>query len=207
MSLRIGILADGHGRIDALADGIETLKGRKVDRLIHLGDIIDALRPETIDECARLLIENSIDGVLGNHEYSFVTHHLKRYPERFSESGMEYLRALPYVLEIPEISEACFTHFSPEGGVHGLYAATDEAGYRATLLGSSRRILVNGHSHDPRAFRRLDGVFESFEFDLSAPFKLRPDARYILTCGALEDGWCAIFDADARSFEIVSLER
>lgn len=201
--MRIGILADSHGRVDALVKGIEALRGRKVDKLLHLGDMTDTLRPETVDESIGALIENDIDGVLGNHEYSFVTHHFKRYPERFSESAMEYMRSLPYMLEI---SGVCFTHFSPEGGVHGLYAPTDEASYKTTLLDSRWPTLINGHSHDPRIYCRLDGAFENVKFDADAPFKLRPGARYILTCGALEDRWCAVFDVDGRVFEVVSLD-
>ena len=201
--MRLGILTDSHGRAEALREGIQALRARGVDRLIHLGDVADTLRPETLDECVGILIENDINGVLGNHEYSFVTHFFKRYPERFSEAAMEYLRALPYVIETPQ---ACFTHFSPEGGVHGLYSHTDEASYKAILLNSEWPVLINGHSHEPRIYRQLDGAIENVGFSIDAPFALRADARYVFTCGALEDRWCAVFDVDGRVFEIVRLE-
>ena len=198
-------MADSHGRVDALADGIGILRDRRVGVLAHLGDVTDTQRLETVNDCARLLIENSIEGVLGNHEYSLVTHHFKRYPERFSESAMRYLRSLPFAIEPREAPGVCFTHFSPEGGAHGLYAATDDSGYKATLLASRWPILINGHSHDPRIYRRKDGTMENVIFDANTAVKLQRDARYILTCGALEDGWCAVFDTDAYSFEVVTL--
>jgi len=201
-ALLIGILADSHGRPDALRAGIEALRDRKADRLIHLGDVVDTLRLETVDECVRMLIENRIDGVLGNHEYSLVTHHFKRYTERFSKTTMNYVRSLPYLLEI---SDVCFTHFSPEGGVHGLYAATDEYSYEAILQNTAWPVLINGHSHEPHIYRRLDGAVESVEFDMGRPFMLMRGARYILTCGALEDLRCALFDLEARSFEVISV--
>lgn len=202
LGLLIGILADSHGRVEALGSGIEALRSRDADRLIHLGDVTDTLRPETVDECVRLLIESRVDGVLGNHEYSLVTHHFKRYPERFSEAAMSYVRSLPYVLEI---SGVCFTHFSPEGGVHGLYAHTDEKNYEAIIRNSLWPVLINGHSHEPRIFRRLDGMVGSVRFAMDRPFELARGARYILTCGALEDRRCALFDTEARTFEVVSV--
>jgi predicted phosphodiesterase len=205
--LRIGILADSHGRVDILESGIETLSARKVDRLIHLGDMMDTLRPETVDTCVKILIENNIEGVLGNHEYSYATHHFKRYPEKFSESAMEYVSSFPYLIEIADV---CFTHFSPEGGVHGLYAHTDEESYRTAIMNSRWAVLINGHSHDPRIYCRRDGKPddkpEVVEFESGVPFRLRDDAQYILTCGALEDDWCAIYDFEKRAFEIISLK-
>ena len=203
--MRIGILADSHGRVNALIDGVRALKDRKVDKLAHLGDVTDTHRPETVDDCALALIENDIEGVLGNHEYSFVTHHFKRYPERFSESAMRYLRSLPFAIEPLETPGICLTHFSPEGGVHGLYAATDDSGYKATLLASRWPILINGHSHDPRIYCRRDETMANVDFEANTAVTLRGDAQYILTCGALEDGYSAIFDTDAYSFEIVML--
>jgi len=200
--LLIGILADSHGQVQALRGGIETLRGRNVDRLTHLGDVIDTLRPETVDECVRLLIENGVDGVLGNHEYSLLTHHFKRYPEKFSEASINYMRSLPYVLEI---SDVCFTHFSPKGGVHGVYAHTDEKSYEETLRCSSWAALINGHSHEPRIYSRMDGSVKSVKFAMDRPYELARGARYILTCGALVDGYCALFDLDARVFEVVSV--
>ena len=205
--MRIGILADSHGRVDVLASGIEILSARKIDRLIHLGDMTDTLRPETVDTCINILIENNIDGVLGNHEYSYVTHHFKRYPEKFSGFAMQYMRSLPYLIEIADV---CLTHFSPEGGVHGLYAHTDEESYRTAILRSRWPVLINGHSHDPRIYCRHDGKPndnpENVEFEVGVPFRLHDDARYILTCGALEDDWCAIYDIGERAFEIISLK-
>jgi hypothetical protein len=48
---------------------------------------------------------------------------------------------------------------------------------------------------------------ENVAFDADTAVRLQGDAQYILTCGALEDGWCAVFDTDAYSFEVVTLEK
>ncbi|MBI4829974.1 MAG: metallophosphoesterase family protein [Candidatus Lindowbacteria bacterium] len=118
----IGILADAHGNAVRLRRGIETLRSRGAETLIHLGDMADTLRLETVDECVETLIQCEIAGVMGNHEYSLVMHHFKRYPARFSEAAQNYVRSLPQRLELFDI---CFTHFSPFGGVNGLFAPTD----------------------------------------------------------------------------------
>jgi predicted phosphodiesterase len=198
----LGILADSHGLSDKLRKGVETLKMRGADKILHLGDTADTLRPETVDECVSLLIENEIPGVMGNHEYSLVMHHFKRYPENFSERTKRYVRSLPRHLVIEEI---CFTHFSPVGGVYGLFAATDDDNYRDTIQRSPWPVIINGHSHDPRIYQQGNGTFETINHEIQAPFKLDKSCRYILTCGALEDSYCALFDFAERSFEIIFL--
>ena len=198
----VGILADSHGNVARLRRGIEALREREVGTLVHLGDVADTLRLETVDECVGLLIRYNIAGVMGNHEYSLVMHHFKRYPDKFSEATKEYVRSLPQRLELFGV---CFTHSSYGDGVYGLFAATDERSYETALRNSSWTMLVNGHSHDPRIYRRLDGVIENVRFDVGKPFQLEDDARYILTCGALEDWYCALLDLEARTFEVISL--
>jgi predicted phosphodiesterase len=200
----IGILADSHGHVNRLRKGIQTLKRRGAELLLHLGDVTDTLRLETVDECIDMLILDDVTGVMGNHEYSLATHHFKRYPSKFSESAKDYIKSLPYRLEIANM---CFTHFSPFGGVHGLYAPTDAESYEATLLNSTWPVLVNGHSHDPRIYHQLDDKIESVRFEIDKPFRLGQTARYILTCGALEDWYCAFLDSETRCFEVVTVER
>lgn len=198
----IGILADCHGHPDKLHNGIEALKEKQAEMLIHLGDVTDTLRLETVDECVQILLEHDINGVLGNHEYSLVAHHFKRYPDRFSEATKEYISSLPYRVEMLDM---CFTHFSPDGGVHGLYAPTNEDSYEAILLNSRWPILINGHSHEPRIYRRFDGLIKNITFVTGRPFQLEKTACYILTCGALEDQYCALFDSTAHSFKVMRL--
>jgi predicted phosphodiesterase len=199
----LGIVADSHGLPDKLREGIDVLRNRGAEEILHLGDVADTLRPETVDECIRLLIENRIRGVMGNHEYSLVMHHFKRYPEKFSREAMHYVYSLPWLIEIEGI---CFTHFSPVGGVHGIFAPTDDLSYEHTITNSEWPIIVNGHSHDPRIYRQLDGVIENVKFKLHIPHRLDPVSRYILTCGALEDSYCALLDLPQRHFEIISLK-
>jgi predicted phosphodiesterase len=198
----IGILADSHGLAERIRQGIAALERRGAECLIHLGDVTDTLRLDSVDECVGILIENDIRGVMGNHEYSLVTHHFKRYPDRFADSTRRYVCSLPMRFELADV---CFTHFSPEGGVHGLYAPTDDAGYETALRSSTWPILINGHSHDPRICRRLNGRIENVSLDMTAPYRLTSGARYILTCGALEDGYCALFDTENRWFEVIAL--
>lgn len=200
----VGILADSHGDAAMLREGIKALKRRDARMLVHLGDVADTLKLESVDECVDLLIRNEISGVMGNHEYSLVMHHFKRYPDKFSETTKNYIRSLPQRLEMFGV---CFTHFSPDGGAYGLFAPTDDKNYEGTLRNSTWPVLVNGHSHEPRIYRQLDGTVRSVEFEVGVPFELEDGARYVLTCGALEDRYCALFDSEARSFEVILLRR
>ncbi len=200
----IGILADSHGGVAQLREGIRELRRRNADMLIHLGDMTDTLKPETTNECAEILVRNKVGGVLGNHEYSLVMHHFKRYPERFSESTRKYVSSLPRTIEIQDV---CFTHFSPDGGVYGLFASTDEDSYAETLRNSRWRILINGHSHDPRIYCQSNGIIKNVALRVGRPFRLAEGDRYILTCGALEDWYCALFALEPEIFEVVRITR
>ncbi len=196
----LGILADFHGLPNKLREAIKVLSGQGVEKIIHLGDAVDTLRPETVDECISLLDENAIAGVMGNHEYSLVRHHFKRYPERFSEQSKAYVVSLPEVLVLDGI---CFTHFSPFGGVHGLFSPTDDANYEKIIQLSTWPAIINGHSHDPRIYRRMNGVTEGMRCVPGSQYRLEDGCRYILTCGALEDSYCATFDFVEREFQVV----
>lgn len=196
------MLADSHGDAARLREGIRTLRERGAETLVHLGDVADTLRLETVDECVELLVRNNIAGVMGNHEYSLVMHHFKRYPDRFLESTKAHVRSLPRRLVLFDV---CFTHFSHTDDVYGLFAPTDDRNYRAILLDSEWPVLVNGHSHEPRIYRRLDGVIRNVAVDMGKPFPLEDGANYVLTCGALDDGYCALLDLTTRTFEVISL--
>jgi len=198
----IGILSDSHGDVVLLNEGIEALRGRNADVLIHLGDMIDTLRLETVDECVELLVRHQISGVMGNHEYSLIAHHFKRYPRRFSEISKRYISSLPRRLELYGV---CFTHFSPDGSVSGLFAATDEESYEETIRSAGWPVVINGHSHDPRIYCQMNGIARNMEFTVNRPFHLEATARYILTCGALADSYCALFESDARWFEVIAV--
>lgn len=198
----LGILADSHGCLAKLTSAIETLRAHGASLLTHLGDMVDTLRPETVDDCVQVLINNGVVGVMGNHEYSFVMHHFKRYPERFSETSKQYVSALPQRLEM---FDACLTHFSHADGIYGMFAHTDDNSYREILRASRWPVLINGHSHEPRIYHGLDGVCKNVPFDLASPFQLDEGGRYVLTCGAVEDSYCAIYDSGSRHFRVLSL--
>jgi len=202
MPVLVGLLADSHGSVARLSGGIRALRERGAETLVHLGDVADTLRLETVDECIELLLRNNITGVMGNHEYSLVMHHFKRYPDKFLEATKEYVRSLPRRLVLFDV---CFTHFSHGDGVYGLFAPTGDKNYEAILRNSEWPVLVNGHSHEPRIYRRLDGVVKNLTFDVGKPFHLEDGASYVLTCGALDDWYCALLDLRARTFEVISL--
>jgi len=200
----MGVVADCHGLPHKLRKAIDLLRLRGAQRIFHLGDVVDTLRPETVDECVSLLLEYDISGVMGNHEYSFIRHHFKRYTERFSKQSQAYVSSLP---EFVVIEDVCLTHFSPVGGVYGLFAHTDDASYEKTIRESRWPVIINGHSHDPRIYRQTDGLVESLNCPSGTDFLLDPNSRYILTCGALEDSYCALYDFSERRFQVILISR
>ena len=65
-------MADSHGSPEAIKAGIIFLKNRNCHLIYHLGDICDSHRPETANECVRLLKENEILAIKGNNDYAIL---------------------------------------------------------------------------------------------------------------------------------------
>ncbi|GAB6183461.1 metallophosphoesterase family protein [Thermodesulfovibrio hydrogeniphilus] len=64
--MKIGILGDIHGNIEALKRAYEEAISRKVEKIYHLGDI-GGYAP-FVNEVVDFIIENKIEGVQGNYD-------------------------------------------------------------------------------------------------------------------------------------------
>ena len=166
--MKIAIISDIHGNLEALKTTIKDIEKRKVDKIICLGDIVaKGAHPK---ECIEI-IENKCDIILrGNCDRHFSTEHknLEEMPEIerqrviwnqsiLSKSEKEYLYNLPFCYE-----------FYMSGSLVRLFHATPEVDNKAivnedkietklkmfypserTISQNVADIVIYGHIHHP----------------------------------------------------------
>lgn len=131
--MKIAIISDIHGNLEALKATLKDIEKRKVDKIICLGDIIaKGVHPK---ECIELVIKKCEIVLQGNCDLYFSTEHndINEIPEEeqkrikwnqslISKEDKEYLLKLPFCYE-----------FYMSGSLVRLFHATPSANNRAIL--------------------------------------------------------------------------
>ncbi|MFO7559265.1 MAG: metallophosphoesterase family protein, partial [Desulfobacterales bacterium] len=95
----MGIIADSHGRVESISDGIAFLSEMGCRPVFHLGDICDSSHPETADECVKILEKNGVSAIKGNNDHLILSSCPERSGNVISDHTATYLRNLPHVIE------------------------------------------------------------------------------------------------------------
>lgn len=107
--MKIAIISDIHGNLEALKETIKDIEKRSVDKVICLGDII--AKGTHPNECVEIIKKHCDDVIQGNCDIYFSSNHnLEEIDEKerkriewnqnlLSEENKEYLRNLPYCYE------------------------------------------------------------------------------------------------------------
>ncbi len=108
--MKIAIISDIHGNLQALAETIKDIKNRNVDKIICLGDIIG--KGAYPNECVEIIKKHCDIVLQGNCDRHFSTeHNIEEYDgiektriewnkKVLSEESKQYLRNLPYCYEL-----------------------------------------------------------------------------------------------------------
>lgn len=156
--MRIAIISDIHSNLEALEKTLEIIKQKSIDEIVCLGDIVGyGANP---NECLSLVKEVTSHILLGNHDEAATS--LKQIEDfnpyarsavfwtakQLTEANKEFLRSLPYKLELNGLF---FTHaspFEPEEWHYILSLA--EAQNNFSFF--QQPICFVGHSHAPVIF-------------------------------------------------------
>jgi diadenosine tetraphosphatase ApaH/serine/threonine PP2A family protein phosphatase len=221
--LRIAVLADVHGNLEALGAVFEDLEGRSADRLFFLGDAVGyGADPEP---CVEMLMNRASRLVVGNHDHASADPQEDLdafHPDAaaaliwtrgaLSRRSAEVLRALPLSCEEESIH---LVHGSPCRPQAWEYVLSERDAERAFGVSRSRFVLV-GHTHIPAAHAELEcrrlfsGVFRRVRSLDPGSLRLDPRYRYILNPGSVgqpRDGnpraAYAILDSESGTYELV----
>lgn len=201
----IGIMADSHGDADSIYLACRLFRERGCGRICHLGDICDSLRPETADACIRALKSETVVAIRGNNDHSLLMNQRGRTDGIISEQSRLFLEHLPLKVS-----------FAYADLVHSL-PLTEELGF-ASMIGSmglvdgprlfrtlKQPVLFRGHSHSPEVAWRQNGQTLTRKLHPAERLDLAALMPCIVTCGALTDGYCLIWEPSRRTVTCLRL--
>jgi len=215
--MRYAIISDIHGNLDALEAVLDDIEKQGVDRIVHLGDIIN-YGPQPA-ECVEKIISLGIEGVIGNHEVALIdrlqANSFNRYAydsifvtrNLLSDEHLQYLESLPRNIAIdgvllvhgtpPDSVDRYISHYDFDSRIFGL----DEI-----MLKMEQRVAFVGHTH-------LLGIYTGGEEFIKKPgydetVALDRDRTHIINVGSVgqprDHNPCAryvIFDEDEMTVD------
>lgn len=194
-------MADSHGSQEAIALAAKFLRKKKCGIIYHLGDICDSHRPETANDCVRLLMENEILGIQGNNDYAIL---LSRDRQLISETTHHYLESLPLMRKQREAILVHSLPFAEELGLSAMIGVMRERLAKRFFKEFSKNILFRGHSHSSQIISQLEGKIIKTDINEGEKINLKQFLPCIITCGALTDGLCMIWDQENSSLACLS---
>lgn len=179
--MRIGLITDIHGNLEALQAVLQDIDRAGVDRLVCLGDVVGyGADPLAVVE---VVARRAADGMVvlkGNHDAAIaegtrgMSHNaaiaLSWTAARLGPAEQAFLAALPMTAEEGEI---LFVHASAARPEAWLYVR-DVADAAESFAATEARVIFSGHTHVPALFHTLDGALSTGEMLSFRPIPDRP---------------------------------
>jgi len=167
MTLRLALLADIHGNLDALASALKEIERAGPDRILVLGDLVlNGPRPEEaldrvmeLDAAGAWVIAGNTDIAVADGDYSAAFPWLDEVPAghraaaewargQLRDEQLEYLRRLPAERRLAFGEELVLaTHASPGSQTAGLPADLDPSLTVQRVTRTDARVICCGHTH------------------------------------------------------------
>lgn len=201
--MKLALLADIHGNVDALEAVLAAATRRGATRLLCAGDFVGYYYEPA--RCLGLLDACRLDAVRGNHENMFreleedpslaasFTHRfgsgLVRAGAQLGAARRDYLRALPSTRELTiEARSILLCHGSPWDTDEYIYPESGDAAF-ARCAESGADFVIMGHSHCPLAHPFGDTLLVN-PGSVGQPRRGSGDAEWALL--DLESGACEL---------------
>lgn len=218
--MKIGIISDIHGNLEAADPAITFLKDR-TDFLVCLGDTV-GYGPDP-EECVRRVSEESILVLKGNHEEGIITGDLVKFKEiarvslewtktRLSADMLAKIGSLPEK-EVKE--DIVFVHASVSSPLFKYVMRKEDAGEELRLM--AQGICFSGHTHIPGGFRmdmnlgKVDVICPDFSGKMS--MEIKDGFRYFINVGSVgqpRDGFpfacVSVYDTAKKNFALDRIE-
>lgn len=216
--MRLGLISDIHGNIEALTRVLDDLKRQGVDDRICLGDVVGyGASPR---ECVEAIRAEGIPTIMGNHDaavagkmdYSFYYEAARRSLDwtrsKLDETHLTWLAGLHRTISI---DGGLCSHGSPVNPEAFDYIfAPEQARALEPHVASLPPVVFIGHSHLTKVFALSRGEVHEV---LATEFGIRRDYFYIITVGSVgqprdyDNRACyGIYDTDKKIFEYRRVE-
>jgi len=209
--MRIAILSDIHGNLEALTTAIDYINKHKIDEIYCLGDIV-GYGPNP-NECVEKISQYCKKVVIGNHDHAVLGLTSTEYFNDFAklstywtgniltDENKEFLSSLKFSEVVDDL---LFVHSTPSDPPMWHYILS-EIDARHELTFFDEKVCFIGHSHFPIIFYQ-DG------FSRKTKLSLNDDIRYIVNVGSVgqpRDGnpktcFC-VYDDKSHQIEYVRL--
>jgi predicted phosphodiesterase len=153
--MRIAIISDIHGNLDAFESVLEDIAENHVDRLVCLGDCV-GYGPEPEQVVAEVR-RRQIETVMGNHELALIdesqltwfnpnaSHSLRQTRTMLSAASMAFIGQLPNTLTI---AGGLFVHGYPPDSVRSYLFQKSNHEHKHVLDALEEAVCFVGHTHD-----------------------------------------------------------
>lgn len=215
--MKIGVISDIHGNLDALEAVLERLEG--VDRFICPGDVV-GYGPNPNECCARIRSLDCVT-VLGNHDAAVTGRMDMSWFNPDARAAAEWTRGAMDKPAHSQIAALSLIHKDDDFLiVHGSLCDPALFSYIYST-GTARQCFEQmldyalcfiGHAHISEVFVQKMGELGADQLQLPRGGKLdlKPGFRYIVNCGSVgqpRDGnpeaSCGVYDAEAAFIEIM----
>ena len=146
-------------------------------------------------------MENEILAIKGNNDYAIL---LSRDKQIINETTHNYLEMLPL---IRKQRNAIFVHslpFTEELGLSAMIGVMRKRVAKRYFKEFDKNILFRGHSHSPQMMRQAEGKILKTNIHEDQRIDLKQVLPCIITCGALTEGFCMIWDQEKASLACLS---
>jgi predicted phosphodiesterase len=213
--MRLAVISDIHGNLDAFREVLRDMNRFRVDQVICLGDSI-GYGPEP-EETVRLIRERAIASVMGNHEMAVVKPQLQEWFNPDAQDSIRKTRTmlsaetLLYVHDLPSsriIEGFRFVHGCPPNSPFIYLFQLSESRLMEIFQKSAEWIIFVGHTHNLKlvSFDGYTVVRKALHQGIAS---LSGQNRYIVNAGSVgqpRDGNNAakyvIVDTIALSLEV-----
>lgn len=202
--LKVGIMADSHGQPTTIIDALAFLAKQKCRLLIHLGDICDSAHPETASACVEPIREYTVTAIKGNNDHTIVANYADHRKNPVPPEVIDFLQSLPLAARF---QKAVFTHSLPFYKTLGLSCMIRDLGSREIKQifdQFSDQIVFRGHSHRPEIIWQQSGQIRTQALYRGSETDLNGRMPAVITCGALTEGFCMIWEPFENRIECQS---
>jgi predicted phosphodiesterase len=189
--MRLAILSDIHGNLEAFKEVLADMAEANIDEAVCLGDNI-GYGPEP-DEVVKLLREQAIPSVMGNHELSLVDPEYLSWmnpsaqksliltAQLLSADTIEYLKTLPPA--IPFHGSLCVHGCPPDSVTTYLFELSRKV-LKELFLAMPEKVCFVGHTHDLEIFT-FDGQKVKGAPLREGVVKLDQENQYLINIGSV----------------------
>lgn len=189
--MRLAILADIHGNLEAFEAVQRDLERRRADRVICLGDNI-GYGPDP-EEVVRRLRHLGHHGVLGNHELALFDPRARRWLNFLAEENNLRIAALlspeshAYCRTLPKslsVAEAYLVHGFPPGSVFRYCNRQGDGRVAAMFAAMPANLFFVGHTHQLQLVWREGGEIRRRPLG-EERLTLVPGEKYLVSAGSV----------------------